>query len=86
MSYAVDWTGEALASLTDIWIQAADRPAVSAAQEIIDRLLTTDPTGNSVHVAEGLFAIEVYPLRAQLEISEQERLVTVVSCGSLFKV
>jgi hypothetical protein len=34
-------------------------------------------------VSEGLYAIEIHPLRVQFEVSEIERIVTVVSVRQL---
>jgi len=51
MRYSVDWTPDALATLTTIWMQAADRWAVTAAEAKINRLLTADPLGNGTPVS-----------------------------------
>jgi hypothetical protein len=83
MSYAVDWTPEARSQLAAVWLQSVRRPAVTAAQAKIDILLASDPFASSVHVSEGLYGIEVYPLWAQLEVSAGDRSVTVVSVREL---
>ena len=83
MSYAVDWTDDALAALADVWTQALDRQAVTVAQVAIDRLLAADPLGNSTPVSEGLHAIEVHPLRVLFELAEEEQVVTVVYARAL---
>jgi hypothetical protein len=83
MSYIVDWEDPARATLALIWIQAANRQAITAAQARIDRLLAVDPLGHGVAVSEGLYALEVHPLRALFEIAEAEKSVTVVSVGEL---
>jgi hypothetical protein len=83
MNFEVDWNDDALSALAASWVGALDREAVTAAQEAIDRLLAADPYGNGWHVSEGLYAIDVPPLRAQFEVAEREKLVTVVSVGEL---
>jgi hypothetical protein len=79
MNYTVNWTDEAQFSLAAVWMRAVDRWAVTAAQTTVDRLLATDPLRNGTHVSEGLYALEVDPLRVQFEVSEGNRVVTVVS-------
>ncbi len=80
MSYSVDWAPDALSELAATWIQQVPfRQAITAAQERLDRLLAADPLGNGTPVSEGLYAIDVAPLRAQFEVSGADRLVTVVS-------
>lgn len=83
MSYIVDWEAPARATLATIWIRAANRQAVTTAQARIDRLLATDPLGHGIAISEGLYAVEVHPLRALFEIAETEKCVTVVSVGEL---
>ncbi len=83
MNYAVVWTDDALDGLATTWLQSPDPQAVTAAQATIDRLLAVDPLGNGRPVSEGLYAIEVPPLRAQFEVSEQDQVVTVVSVRGL---
>lgn len=85
MSYSVDWTDDALDALAAAWTPAppARRQAITRAQAIIDRRLAADPVGSSIPLSEGLYAIEVAPLRAQFELSEPDQLVSVVSVGEL---
>lgn len=83
MSYTVNWEAPALSTLAAIWIRAANRRVVTAAQARIDRLLAADPLGNGIPVSEGLYAIEVRPLRALFEIIDSAKSVKVVSVGQL---
>jgi hypothetical protein len=83
MNFAVDWEAEALSHLAAIWLQATDRQAVTAAEARIDHLLGTNPLGNGFPVSEGLYAIEVYPLRAAFEVSVAKQRVSVVSVAWL---
>jgi hypothetical protein len=80
MSYSVDWTPAARSQLAGIWVQhVSHRQAITAAQARIDRLLAADPVRNGNLLSEGLYTITVPPLRAVYEISDANRLVTVVS-------
>jgi hypothetical protein len=79
MIYSVEWTEDTLAVLAVLWMQASDRQAVTAAQAAIDRLLATDPHGAASAVSEGLYALEVPPLKVHFEISQAQNAVTVVS-------
>jgi hypothetical protein len=83
MRYTVDWAPEALATLTTIWMQAADRRAVTAAEAEINRLLIANPLGNGWPLPEGLYAIEAHPLRALFEPPDVRGIVWVVSVSEL---
>ena len=60
--YTVELTDDAEQSLADIWVHAADRAAVTAAEATIHRLLTADPIQNGTHMAEGLRKLTAKPL------------------------
>jgi hypothetical protein len=83
MSYAVDWTGPALATLATAWMSVAtpDRNSVTVAQAKIDSLLGVDPISNGSLLSEGLYSIAVRPLRVLYEVSENNHLVTVVAAN-----
>jgi mRNA-degrading endonuclease RelE of RelBE toxin-antitoxin system len=83
MRYNVDWDISARRTLAAIWIKAANRLAVTVAQDQIDRLLEANPLGNSKPVSEGLYAINVHPLRAVFEVDDSTKSVMVVSVGEL---
>ncbi|MBL8800245.1 MAG: hypothetical protein JNM56_40565 [Planctomycetia bacterium] len=83
MKYTVDWEPGAVAALAAIWLQAANRQAVTAAQDEIDRLLAADPQGNGTAIVEGLYAIDAYPLRAQFKVSDAQPTVRVVAVAWL---
>ena len=83
MNYSVYWNDDALDTLATIWTQSADRGAVTKAQATVDRLLTANPLVNGAPASEGLWAIEVHPLRVQFEIDISNRAVKVVSVGEL---
>jgi len=80
MSYSVEWSDDARNQLAATWLQhVAARQAITSAQNQIDRLLAADPLRNAVSAVEELYFSEVAPLRAQYEISDAGRLVTVVA-------
>jgi hypothetical protein len=83
MNYTVDWSPDARATLATIWMGAANRQAVTVAQARIDRLLGADPLRNGTSVSEGLYAVEVHPLRALFEIADVGKPVKVVSVSEL---
>jgi hypothetical protein len=83
MNYPVVWTPPATDAFADIWTRATDRRAVSDADTRISYLLGLDPLGNSTPVSEGLYAINVHPLRALFEMPGGGRFVRVVSVSEL---
>lgn len=44
MQYTVIWSPDALKQLTEVWLNATDRNAVTTAVDQIDRLLSSSPT------------------------------------------
>jgi hypothetical protein len=78
-SYAVDWPEEVLSDLTDIWLRAPDRQAVTDAQARIDRLLGANPFGNGIHVSEGLYSLHAPPLAVSYTIDPSARRVEIQS-------
>lgn len=75
-SYTVDWTPDAEDGLALIWVQTHD-PAVTAASNQIDRLLTRDPFGYGQPAHEGLYKITVPPLTAYYSIDRAHNTVEV---------
>lgn len=73
----VDWQPTAEDALTEIWINSADRAAVTTAQALADRLLARDPNGHGRHVAEGLYQIDCPPLAISYTIDTNRHLVEV---------
>jgi hypothetical protein len=60
--YTVEYTSVAEDQLADVWVQAPDRQAVTAAEAHIHQSLARDPLGQGVAVAEGLHKLTVAPL------------------------
>lgn len=83
MNYGVKWSRSTRLSLASIWLVAPNRNAVTKAQARIDHLLSVDPVSHSQPVSEGLFAIEVHPLRVIFELNEVTRTVEIVGISQL---
>jgi plasmid stabilization system protein ParE len=76
MRYTVVWTNFALARLTDLWLQTADRNAVTAAQHQIDQLLRVDPELQGVPFF-GDRLLVVPPLRVVFAVNPMDMIVEV---------
>jgi mRNA-degrading endonuclease RelE of RelBE toxin-antitoxin system len=83
MKYFVDWELDPLGALAAIWLQVKDRKVVTQAQARIDQALSVDPHGVGHSLTEGLYALEVHPLRVLYEIDDGTKVVTVVSVNHL---
>ena len=79
MRFEVHWEDDDLAVLASLWLSAPDKMAVTRAQAAIDRLLAVDPIKNRTPLSEGIYAIEVHPLRVLYEINLADRSVDVVA-------
>jgi hypothetical protein len=75
--FTVDWTDDAIAELTTIWMQASDPDEVTAAQATIDSLLARAPLHHGTEVSEGLRALVVPPLRVLYSVDQTTRHVEV---------
>ena len=82
MNYTVTWLPAALGMLARIWTDAADRNAVTAASNRLDRRLATDPL-NEGESREGdnHIAFES-PLRVLYRVDPGAREVHVWSVGT----
>ncbi len=84
MSYAVVWTNDALNQLAAVWMAAADRNAVTAASNRLDRELERDPfgigfAGNS---PANRSTIDL-PLGIDYEVIEDDKKVRVLRVWSV---
>jgi hypothetical protein len=77
MRWTVQWDPAAEDELARIWLRAADRGAVSAAQARADQLLSRDPLTNGRHLSEGLYQIDVPPLAISYTVDQARQLVVV---------
>ena len=77
--YTVTWVGSAQQYLAQLYLDAQDPQAVTDAAHVIDLLLAKDPIAKGTHVQEGLYSLDVAPLRVLYSVSEPDRLVQVAS-------
>lgn len=83
MTFSVSWTDDAAASLTSLWLLSPDRSAITAAQAAIDVRLANNPQAAVRPLHEGLYVIQVSPLRALVEIVPEDHHVIVVGVRKL---
>ncbi len=76
--FTVIWSNEAHNQLAQIWLAAADRPAVNAAANAIDGQLANDTQSKGAALIEGLRVLDVPPLHALFSVAVPERLVHIV--------
>lgn len=79
MKFELHWEDDALGVLADLWLTAHDKMEITKTQAEIDRRLTVSPFQFGTELSEGIYVIEVLPLRVLFEISESNRLVNVVA-------
>jgi hypothetical protein len=77
MRYTVVWVPEVEQDLADLWMNAPDRKAVTAAADQIDDLLRTDPEQQGESRPEGRVLL-IPPLGVFFHVLEQDRIVRVV--------
>ncbi len=68
--------------LARYWIRSANRATVTAAQHLIDTKLADDPFRFGTHLSEGLWKVEVPPLKEFYEIDDAKKTVkiTAIDC------
>ena len=83
MRFTVTWDDEAEQELADIWNNAADKDAVTAASNTIEYKLKYAPAdqGESRDEATRIYVLK--PLVVVYEIREADRIVNVVSVRHL---
>jgi hypothetical protein len=79
MNYHVARKPHAEEQLAAIWIEAADRRAVTAAADVIDRLLRTDASSAGESRSGKTRALVVPPLGVHFEVHEEDCLVYVLT-------
>lgn len=79
MNYTVIWKPEADRRLADIWLNAADRAAVTAAAHQIDQKLRRDPENEGESRDKGRRIQLVAPLGVLYRVAPDDRLVNVVA-------
>ncbi|MBM4067987.1 MAG: type II toxin-antitoxin system RelE/ParE family toxin [Planctomycetes bacterium] len=82
-AFKLNFTDDALDSLTWTWLGAKDRKAATAAQFKIEQALSRDPANSGQAIGEGLWRIVVAPLVAHYEIDDDTKTVTVTGFSLL---
>jgi plasmid stabilization system protein ParE len=83
MSYRLKYRRRALNQLTDIWVRAADRNAVTAASSQLDFLLSTDPYAHGESRPKGRRIVVINPLIAYFKVVDAQRKVIVLRIRAL---
>ncbi len=76
--YTVVWHREGRDELAEIWTDAQDCNAVTAAADLIDQQLADDAAKKGTELSEGLRALFVPPLRVLFVVREDDRVVEVL--------
>ena len=76
--YTVRWKRSALARLTELWIEAADRTSINAAVEEIDRILARNPSETGESRSEDIRVLFCSPLGVFFEIDEARNAVDIL--------
>ena len=77
--WTVVWEESAEVMLGNIWLGTGQSQQVTEASHKIDEALKEDPHRHGKPLAEGLLVIERPPLRAVFTISDDDRMVRVLS-------
>lgn len=81
--FTVVWVQGARDDLTEAWLVASDRNAVTTATTRIDAALAVDPHRQGFELAEGLRALFAPPLKVIYAVREDDRIVEVLRVRSL---
>jgi hypothetical protein len=81
--YTVVWERVAQMQLAACYNAAAVPNAVAAAQHRIDQLLRVSPLLNADILSEGLYSLDVLPLRILFEVNDDDCLVRVAGVSLL---
>jgi len=76
--YTVRWKRTALDRLTELWLEAADRSAVTAAVDEIDRIFAAEPHDAGESRSDNVRILFVAPLGVFFEIPVASRVVSVL--------
>ncbi len=79
MNYTVDWTPTALRLLAALWLASANRNAVTAAVNAIDRVLAAAPNTTGVLVFDTVREHTIPPLGIEFEVIDADRRVVVLT-------
>ena len=76
--FTVGWRDEALQELAKVWLDSTDRNAVTAATSAVDIELSQDPLEKGDELSEGLYRIDLLPLRVYYVVSTDDCRVEVL--------
>lgn len=76
--YTVVWVQSTEAELVDLWLEADDRGAITAAANTIDHELRIDAELKGVELSEGLRALNVAPLRVIFTARLKDRVAEIL--------
>ena len=79
--FTVVWHQDARDELARLWIESADRGAVTSAADTIDRELSVDASMKGNAIPDGLRQMVCPPLRVLFAVSEADRLVRVLQAA-----
>jgi hypothetical protein len=80
MNFTVHWTEAAVQMLAAIWLAAADRNAITIANDEIDETLREDADTVGRLLFDTVREYERPPVGVQFEVVETDRIVYVLSC------
>lgn len=86
MKATVVWTQEAMNQLAQVWLNAADRTAVTSAADRIDAHLKQSPDSTGVPYDDHTYLLIVRPLAVRYEFRAMDNLVVVVGLRELRSV
>ncbi len=81
--YTVVWLQSAQDELAQLWLDAPDRNAVTAAAHAIDQELGKDAPLKGSELSEGLRALPVPPLKAIFTVRDDDRIAEVLRVRSI---
>jgi len=79
MRFRIVWTPQATIELTDVWLNAANPAAVTAATNAIDALLAADPYAVGTHSFATVYECAHGPLGVEYEVDDANRSVSVLN-------
>lgn len=79
MKFTVVWRPLAESGLADLWVNAPDRDAITAAADHIDAILGVNPTQAGESRGQDTRVLIIPPLPVHFAVREDDRLVIVTS-------
>jgi plasmid stabilization system protein ParE len=79
MRYTVLWTPNAEQDLAAVWLNAADRAAVTIAADLIDQLLAQNPEQQGEIFFDTVRTLVISPLGVDFEVIPDDRIVYVLT-------